>query len=228
MGPQIVNLSKSLRLERLSKAELALLIKYLPASRVSATLRRRLRSFADTHSKGFVKVKPPRPGASETTQRRNLMMFISGPIGGWTQKGRRIVRKRDQADWPTRIDLALLVNFQRQNPARLVYSGDLLSWWTLRLYATGQIRNLFLCHYCGTLGSGKRSTARFCNDRCRFDYHLALQKVKKLHKLPPGPRQKAFETMLRKKQKIGYLSMPIAKRKSTFKPNKKRASRVKA
>lgn len=40
---------------------------------------------------------------------------------------------------------------------------------------------IFECAYCGKESAGKRSSAKYCSDKCRVAHHRMLKRVKHLH-----------------------------------------------
>lgn len=206
-----LTLPRVLQLPPLSSWEKTLLCEYLSTDRMDPGLRERMQEEVARRSSRFIRIRLPE-GRVAREDRRVWRMLIRGPFGGWERKGKRIRRKWDPAARRARLRFGLLVEFRRPLKATVVYEDDLLHWWILRLLATREIRKFFECWYCGRISWRERSSARFCNDRCRMRYHLAERNRGRLLRLPKGPRKVTYWKMRRKGAQIGLIDMPIARR----------------
>jgi len=206
-----VSLPSLLRFPPLDAEEMSLVCEYLTRGRISPSLRERMQAEVKRQSSDFIQLQMPR-GSKAAERRRNWRVLVRGPFGGWERKGKRIRRRWDPAARRFRLRFALLVESRDPLRVNLLYDGDLFEWWIARALVTGQMRNFFECWYCGKLTWRHRSSARFCNDRCRMRYHLAERNREKLLRLPLGRRQKAYREMLKKGAEVGLIDMPIARR----------------
>lgn len=206
-----LKLQRVLQVPPLSSSEKTLLCEYLSKERIDPGLRERMQEEVARWSSRFIRIRLP-DGKVAKEDRRVWRMLIRGPFGGWERKGKRIRRKWDPAARRARLRFGLLVEFRRLLKATVVYEDDLLHWWILRLLATREIRKFFECWYCGGITWRERSSAMFCNDRCRMRYHLALRNQARLRQLPKGPQKVAYWNARKKGVEVGLIDMPIARR----------------
>lgn len=196
----------------LTVEEMSLLGELLTKDRISRSLRKRMEVEVKRQSSRLIGLRMPPESAAAIRRRGDWRVLIRGPIGGWERKGRRIRRKWDPAARRLRLSFALLIDSRSPSRANLLYDGDLFEWWIARTLVTGQIRSFFECWYCGKLTWRHRSSARFCNDRCRMRYHLAERNQEQLLLLPKGRAKRAYQELRRKGAEIGLIDMPIAVR----------------
>lgn len=195
---------------QLSDTEKSMFCKYLNTPKISRSLRKRMEKEIKRQSSWFVKLRLP---SQDAKKKKNLKLLISGPIGGWEKKGKRVRRKYDPADWMPILRFEVAMSFRHPRNARILYDDDLVQWWFVRAIATREIRMCFQCWYCGKIGWGERSTARFClEDDCKTRYHIAMRNQETLKRLPSGPRDKSYKEMRKSGAEVGLIDMPIAER----------------
>ncbi len=198
---------------RLSSKEMSLFCEYVSKrNHIPSDLHRRMQDEIERQSTLQIKLRLPPGGQTGNKHRRVWRSLIRGPIGGWEQKGKRILRKWDPAARRIKLSFALLLEPRQRKRASFIYEGNLFEWWICRAVITGQIRQFFECWYCGNVAWGQRSGARFCNDRCRMRYHLAQRNQNRLRRLPPGQRRRAYWAMKEKGAEVGLIDMPIAQK----------------
>jgi len=210
--------TKSIRVSRLvqfpllSTQEKTLLCQYLSRPRLDRNLKAQMQTELERQQTSYVRLQLPTNSRRCKERRRNWWHFIRGPIGGWEQKGKRVRRKWDPADRRFILSFAVIVESRKPLRAEMVYKGDVFEWWIARALVTGDIRQFFECWYCGKINWRKRSSARFCDDRCRSGYHRAMARPRSLMLLSPARQRKAYAEMHGRGTEVGLIDMPIASR----------------